>query len=748
MFKTEVCTMKKRVIASVAKQSLTIISAALLLAACGDEVTQINQTGLEVYSAEKDLPECTEKNEGDQAVVKGETSIRVCIDGDWTTMNSENSGADFSCKTVELKDGSGLKIVCNGDSIGVVLNGSDGKDGKAGKDGSDGEDGKAGTGCAMTDKTDSTVTVKCGDSTMVIELGVGASADTAEADSERVPISLDSIVGLTQKGPFLKGSTVYLYELSDGRTLKQTNGNFTSNISQENGRYKFLARDLVSQYAMVIVDGYYRNEVTGVSSNAPIRLKAITDMRKRSSVNVNILTHLEFERVYYLVTKEKYTVKQAKRKAQREILNFFGISLDGKADAEDMDVFGSSDADAALLAISILLQADRTESEMMALLSEMSSAMAEDSVWDNDRAKAVKAEMADWAFSQRLHKFRENVEGWHLGDGNVGDFEKYINNFIAKTFGIDTCGSQASTAKQTVTNPQSRFYRRSYECYAPAKESEQGWDSQNKHPEWVEIRSPNPYLNPDYEYKYYMIDWRDRRRYSIIDFEAEFEYTVGYFDTVRVNDDSISIVYRDSTGYNMTYMVWLAENLDFDYRVDGKPYGTNCFKEDCYSDSSRIYGRYYTWGAAMDSAGMYSNDGVGCGDGKVCNTASRVRGICPEGWHLPSKEEMEILLGYLKYEYKDRKPAEMLRAKGPWRDSDKYNTDDLGFSIVPAGNRTETNGPFKSYGYLTHFWTSDKVPGNLSHSYALYVEDRNSEDDLYIYYLVNTYQVSIRCLED
>ena len=57
MFNFEVCTMKKHVIASIA----------LLLAACGDEVTQINQTGLEVYSAEKDLPECTEKNEGDQA---------------------------------------------------------------------------------------------------------------------------------------------------------------------------------------------------------------------------------------------------------------------------------------------------------------------------------------------------------------------------------------------------------------------------------------------------------------------------------------------------------------------------------------------------------------------------------------------------------------------------------------------------------------------------------------------------------
>ena len=689
MFKTEVCTMKKRVIASVAKQSLTIISAALLLAACGDEVTQINQTGLEVYSAEKDLPECTEKNEGDQAVVKGETSIRVCIDGDWTTMNSENSGADFSCKTVELKDGSGLKIVCNGDSIGVVLNGSDGKDGKAGKDGSDGEDGKAGTGCAMTDKTDSTVTVKCGDSTMVIELGVGASADTAEADSERVPISLDSIVGLTQKGPFLKGSTVYLYELSDGRTLKQTNGNFTSNISQENGRYKFLARDLVSQYAMVIVDGYYRNEVTGVSSNAPIRLKAITDMRKRSSVNVNILTHLEFERVYYLVTKEKYTVKQAKRKAQREILNFFGINLDGNADAENMDVFGSSDADAALLAVSILLQGDRTESDMMALLSEMSAAMAEDGVWDNDRAKAVKAELADWAFGQQLSKFRTNVENWHLGDGKVGDFEKYIYNFIAETFEIEECGDEASTKKLPIKNKSSRFYGKSFECFR-----EPEWEKAT----WVEILD-NPYLDSDGEDVYFtrshMIDWRDRRMYrtELLEFDCEEGGTSRY---------------------------WMVENLDFDYRVNGKSFGNRCYEETCLSDSSRAFGRYYSWAAAMDSAGIYSEDGKNCGYENSCSARTPARGICPEGWHLPDTTDWSDIN---KAGCADE-VSRLFRSKNGWIHWELDETDgtnDFGLSVIPTGYIYADRDSLMHLGREADFWTYVEESRHSAYYFEVYI---------------------------
>ena len=415
-------------------KKIVLASVALLLAACGDDVTQINQTGLEVVGTADDLPECTSKNKGEQVLVTDEAVIRVCVDGEWFATKS-GAADDLSCTTEELKDGSGLKIICNGDSIGVVLNGEKGKDGK--------------------------------DAVL--------SNDTLEADSERVAISLDSLVGVTQKGPFLKGSTVYLYELSDGRTLKQTNGNFTSNITSNDGRYKFTARDLVSQYAMVVVDGYYRNEVTGNVSDAPIRLKAITDMRKRSSVNVNILTHLEFDRVYSLVTRgnskgEKLTVKQAKKQAQKEILKVFGIELDKDTDAEDMDVFGKTDADAALLALSVLLQGDRTESDMMALLSEISNALAENGEWNDS---AAKAQIALWAAvadgKGRLDSAYNHVKGWGLGD-NVPPFEKYIRSFYGEETGLGLCGSKANSsgAKKTLKTNSDTL---NFSC----EDAEKGW---------------------------------------------------------------------------------------------------------------------------------------------------------------------------------------------------------------------------------------------------------------------------------
>ena len=673
-------------------------TAVFLLSACGDTVENINQTGMEVVSEAKDLPKCTDGNEGDIAFVKKDNSMRACVDGEWIASTSEGSSpADFSCKTEELKDKSGLKIVCNGDSIGVVLNGSDGKEGKPGEKGADGKDGEDGE-----DGKDAVL-----------------PQDTLEADSERVAISLDSLVGFTQKGPFLKGSTVYLYELSDGRTLKQTNGNFTSNITQDNGRYKFLARDLVSQYAMVVVDGYYRNEVTGVSSNAPIRLKAITDMRKRNSVNVNILTHLEFERVYHLVTRgdstgKKLTVKQAKRQAQREIMDIFNIKLEKDTDAEDMDVFGAKEADAALLAISILLQGDRTESEMMALLAEISTDIAEDGLWNDSttgNAAKTKAQIADWAFTRDLSKFRKNVEGWHLG-GSVGNFELFINNFIAQNYGINTC-NQTDPTKQTVQNEYSKFNGKQYECYS--------WP-ENELGTWA-VRRHNPYLNDTVTYGE-MIDWRNRYMY----------HTVRIVATPYLQAQVAEDVKTDFTV--------MAENLDFVYEVDGQSYGNKCGDDDC-----EIYGRYYLWSAAMDSAGIFSTGGLGCGACKTCSMTEPVRGICPEGWHIPSALEYTDFYTVSSTMYGNSGLMAVGFEKWP------NATNRSGFSALPAGYYygdvavgVGTFNAMKSIDSTAIFWSAAELNLQSSLLVELYKDGFWDSDHNKGFNKMNA--VTVRCFKD
>ena len=717
---------------AVSQSALSLVMAlgvtAMFFVACGDETTQINQTGLEVADSVDDLSKCTKDREGEQAFVKDENAARICIDGDWVPMVG-----DYSCKTVELKDGSGLKIVCNGDSIGVVLNGEKGKDGKSGKDGKDGEDA-------------------------VIP------QDTLENDSERVAISLDSLVGYTQKGPFLKGSTVYLYELSDGRTLKQTNGNFTSNITRDDGRYKFNARDLVSQYAMIVVDGYYRNEVTGKTSDAPIRLKAITDMRKRSSVNVNILTHLEFERVYQLVTRgdtdgNKLTVKQAKRQAQKEILEQFHIKLDDSTDAEDMDVFGSSDADAVLLAVSIMLQGDRTEAELMALLSEISDAIVEKGEWTGARADSIKTEIADWIMTVDgafgLDSIRNYVEGWHLSTEKIPSFEKLVRNFASKQLLLGLCGEGDNSTGYVkhVTKPNSVFYTESYEDTASIGKMHRFicMDAENIrwHPA-TDLEKDGFDLDALKDSSGMLLTGRVTRKTMVWD-----DDTLRYADSIEIDGGKGCVSYgRDSvyildhqysyykceeTGWKFTLdtlnrdtlyderdgktyktvgvktQMWMAENLKFDGDSSA------CF--DNIDENCDTYGRVYSWGAANGFDSRYDGLTISL---DVYNDGESV---CPSGWHVPSTDDWQTLIDVF----------------GDGGYQGKY-----GLYLI--------HYEFDASMYGCTYWSSTENYGNSNWDKAYYVSvsayiptnggHSSRKDEIEIYSGIRDYKRFVRCVKD
>lgn len=497
----------------------------LILVACGEDSTteRVVKGGsdcLTIVAEASDLPECTEENEGDRAFVKKDNASRICVDGEWKKFDDKNVLGDTvftksnpSCSTKDLEDKSGIKIICNGDSIGVVLNGSKGEKGAAGRNGENGKDGADGVDgavCVAASLTDTTVKVSCGNQTVVIDLLKGiAMMDTAVQDSEVMAVSMDSLTGYSQKGPFVKGATVFLYELENGYTLKQTNGNFTSNITTNTGRYKFSARNLVSPYVMLLVDGNYRNEVTGEISENAIKLKAISNLRMHKTANVNLLTHLEFERVYYLVTKKKLTVLQAKRKAQKEILSEFLMDLDGEKDAEELDVFGNSENDAVLLALSILLQGNRSEGALQELLSAISGAIAEDGVWNDT---AAKIELADWVSEMDnigyLDSIAAHVKKWDLGQ-TVPDFKKFLRHYWYTVLELGNCTMQDKVLK----NPNDRSSRKEvyftcddglWRLSTNIEKDTAGWGTDF---EEVEIRSGS--VNKDLMYVFDKGVWRE-----------------------------------------------------------------------------------------------------------------------------------------------------------------------------------------------------------------------------------------------
>ena len=466
--------------------------AAILLVACSDDsatekIVEVAGDGIEVVSDVSQLPACSSKNDGEMVWVKNEVTPRMCSDGKWFAIAEGSVAA--TCSTEPLKDSSGVKIVCGGDSIGVVYNGLNGKDGAAGKDGkkgelgiqgekglkgdvgdkgpdgedgADGEDGYgpavSGTGCSMETVNEYSVRVICSnDSTILYVNGdafdTAAHDDPVVLDSEKIAISLSQVSGVTQKGPFLSGSKVLVREMEDGRTLTQTGNSFNGKILNDKGEFRINGRMLVSQYVMFEVTGYYRNEVTGKSSNSELTLFAITDVNDRNTVNVNLLTHLEYERVIYLVTQKKMKVKAAKKQAQKEVFAVFNIDATNFANSEDLNIAGNTEADAALLAISIILQGNRSESELSELLQKIALDMEKDGTFDDS---LTRNSLADWVaqldyndayyagtnFScanyTSLDCVSWHVLGWGLSE-SLPDYAKYINQFWSKVYGLKTC---------------------------------------------------------------------------------------------------------------------------------------------------------------------------------------------------------------------------------------------------------------------------------------------------------------------
>ncbi len=794
---------------SVRLVSAFVAALAFGLIACGEEttenVTNINQMGLDVVASVKDLPECTSDNDGSMAFVKKENGTRVCVDGDWVASSDTVfvSSGEISCKTVELSDKSGLKIVCNGDSIGVVLNGEkgdkgdDGAPGANGKDGApgakgdkgndgvngtngtNGTDGHDGVGCSIGNRTDSTVAIVCGADTVMVNIGshTAESEECEEIEAEDciAPSDEVSLSGVSQKGPFISGTDVTAYELQNGRSLKQTGKTFGGKIENDDGLFNIKTVSLKSNYVYIVADGFYRNEVTGENSGTSIKLRAITNLRNRDMANINLLTHLEYDRVQYLVTVKDSSVLRAKMAAANEIFSTFNINNFGFIGfAEDFNIFQKGEGNAALLAISILLQGDRSESGLTNLLTNFSIDLRKDGSWDDS---TTRAKMADWAMqadtSGKLGTIRGYVQGWGLGDGTVPDFEKYVRTFWSVENGLGVCGTSENpigTVKH-ISNPRSGYYAKDYYSadtagrklrficvdadsakWRVATEIEMdrfGWNPVND--------SSGTLLSGPITGK--MMTWdADTLRYAnnneidqekgcVSYIKGKFYKLGGLTRYSKCTDDGWIVASDGTTGtvkdtdgkvyrtVAINDQLWMAENLNKD--ID------NSFCYNNVSENCDMYGRLYSWSGAMDSAGVYSTNGKGCGLESDCTPTYPVRGICPEGWHLPSSEEFLALLSYAGG---GATAGHKLKSRTGW-ESNKNGTDEYGFTLYPTGFRW--NGAEDDFGHLTnnaYLWSSSFA--TYSNTDASFLGVDRDENYVTVGSGYNAKYYSVRCLQD
>lgn len=282
-----------------------------------------------------------------------------------------------------------------------------------------------------------------------------SSGPSNNGSPEVVAVKNKSFSGVSQKGPFVTGSLVKLYEL-DGETFAQTGKSFTGKITTNDGKFSVSSVTLASQYALLEANGYFRNEITGKKSSGTVSLNALTDLSDRKKVNINLLTHLEYERALYLVVNSGDDVSSAKKQAETEILNAFGIKGEFSS-SEDLDIFSKGDGNAALLAFSVLMLRDLSEADLTELLTKFATDIEKDGVWDDE---VTKAKIADWASSKDLagdlSSIRSNIEKWNLG--MVPEFEKYVRNFWYTNYSLGKCGSDNKAEVLATKNERSANY--------------------------------------------------------------------------------------------------------------------------------------------------------------------------------------------------------------------------------------------------------------------------------------------------
>ena len=155
---------------------------------------------------------------------------------------------------------------------------------------------------------------------------------------------------------------------------------------------------------------------------------------------------------------------------------------------------------------------------------------------------------------------------------------------------------------------------------------------------------------------------------------------------------------------------WMAENLNYEVaRISNTSIKSTCYIKWIDSENPRVeqpdsctkYGRYYSWTAAIDSISLYNNESLSCGGStKPCDNLSnlKVRGVCPEGWHLPSSEEWSKLIYFVG----EDESALLLKSSEYWDVSP--GIDSFGYTVLPAGY--VSNGTSYQIRGEARFWTA------------------------------------------
>jgi len=214
-----------------------------------------------------------------------------------------------------------------------------------------------------------------------------------------------------------------------------------------------------------------------------------------------------------------------------------------------------------------------------------------------------------------------------------------------------------------------------------------------------------------------------------------------------------------------------SEASDIVKDVEGASYGiikignqvwmTQNLRVGSYRDGSGILSHLYAnyeWASAGPACAVYPNDlidGLGSESevakayGLLYNWAAVTdsRGLCPVGYHVPTKADWEELIDYLggenvaggKLKSNKTEPVEHPR----WDDPNTGATDAYYFHALPGGFRSFM-GWYDYVGYLAEWWSSTELDANFAGIVGIYSDEASAN----FTYRDKNCGLSVRCIQD
>lgn len=179
---------------------------------------------------------------------------------------------------------------------------------------------------------------------------------------------------------------------------------------------------------------------------------------------------------------------------------------------------------------------------------------------------------------------------------------------------------------------------------------------------------------------------------------------------------------------------WFRENLNIGERIDGELDQTDneILEKYCYWDEPAFcdtFGAIYQWDEMMQFS-----------------LTEGSRGICPDGWHIPSKDEWSTLIEFCRGE---AQAGYILKDRGTtfWFKSNVNASDLYGFTALGAGIHSRYvphERPFCCRRTLVNFWSSSQVNDTDAFDYKLDY-DSSGVIEGYRPHLEGDY---VRCIKD